>query len=61
MNEEIEPGEPYICNVQWSNRKYKTYYKRFNDESHFNNWYDFINSRGGKVIGVTKEPTVDEK
>jgi len=59
--EKIKPRELYYLTVDWGNRKYKNYEKKFNDEKHYENWYDFINSRGGKVVGIcTKEMLNDE-
>lgn len=51
-DEKIKPDELYVLSVQWSKYSYRTYYKRFNNETHYNNWCDFITSRGGKVIGT---------
>ena len=38
--------------VKTSDGKYKTYYKEFKNEGHFENWLAFIESRGIKVIGI---------
>lgn len=31
---------------------YKTFTKEFNDERHFNNWYDYMINKGHKIVGV---------
>ena len=36
---------------------YSTFVKEFNDERHFENWYDFMSRKGHKVIGVEKVKT----
>jgi hypothetical protein len=33
---------------------YTTFKKEFNDERHFENWYDFMSNKGHKIIGVEK-------
>ena len=38
--------------VKLSNGKYKVYEKEFKNESHFENWLTFIESRGIKVLGI---------
>tara|TARA_R110000823_G_scaffold44148_2_gene114463 strand:- start:468 stop:644 length:177 start_codon:yes stop_codon:yes gene_type:complete len=48
----IKKGEQYRLDVKWDTKKYKVYIKSFNDESHYENWVDFIQERGGKVIGI---------
>lgn len=44
----ITRGIDYI--TPWG--KYKMVDKTFNDESHFDNWYDFMTKKGYKIIGV---------
>ena len=36
---------------------YKSFIKVFNDEEHFNNWYDYVSNRGNKIIGVELKKT----
>ena len=48
------------CVVSWKPRVYKEVIKKFNDEKHFDYWYDFIINRGGTVIGVS-QPSEDDK
>ena len=49
------------CTVSWKPRVYKQVIKKFNDEKHFENWYDFIIKRGGTVIGVSQPSEDDER
>tara|TARA_R110001632_G_scaffold144810_2_gene261544 strand:+ start:347 stop:544 length:198 start_codon:yes stop_codon:yes gene_type:complete len=53
----IEKGTIYYVNVKWSNG-YKSYSKGFNGEQHYENWCDFIESRGGKVTGIFSEQSL---
>ena len=53
---EIDFSKTFICDVK-IDRKYKQYIKNFKDESHYENWCDFIQERGGKVIGILVIPT----
>jgi len=48
---EIDFSKTFICDVK-IDRKYKRYIKDFKDENHYENWVDWIGSRGGKVIGI---------
>lgn len=31
---------------------YQTFTKEFNNEKHFNNWFDYMTSRGHKIVGI---------
>lgn len=59
-NDEIKPGERYTLNVNWGGTKYKSYIKVFSDQKHFENWYEFVASRGGKVTGINLIKESDE-
>ena len=48
------------CTVSWKYGVYKQVIKKFNDEKHFNNWYDFITSKGGDIVGVDQSKEGDE-
>jgi len=54
----IDYSKLVYCQVKWG-RNYKTVVKKFNDEKHFNNWFDFIAGRGGDLIGID-QPKEDE-
>lgn len=34
------------------NGKYKAFTKEFNNEKHFDNWYDYMINKGHKIVGV---------
>ncbi len=34
------------------NGKYKAFTKEFNDEKHFDNWYNYMINKGHKIVGV---------
>jgi hypothetical protein len=48
----IDYSKLVYCTVSWKRGVYKQVIKKFNDEKHFENWYDFISKRGGDVIGI---------
>lgn len=53
---EFRKGIQYIAYVKWYKgiQNDKTYVKEFLSESHYQNWENFIHSKGGKVIGINK-------
>jgi hypothetical protein len=55
----IDYSKLVYCTVSWKRGVYKQVIKKFNDEKHFENWYDFINKRGGDVIGID-QPKEDD-
>jgi hypothetical protein len=59
FEQEIDYTKVVHCVVSWKPRSYKEVIKKFNNEKHFENWYDFITGRGGSVIGVS-QPNEDD-
>jgi hypothetical protein len=55
----IDYSKLVYCTVSWKRGVYKQVIKKFNDEKHFENWYDFISKRGGDVIGID-QPKEDD-
>ena len=53
----IEKGVRYFVDVKWYNG-YKSYSKDFQGEQHYENWCNYIESRGGKVIGINTEASL---
>jgi len=51
-------SKTFICDIK-IDRKYKTFLIDFKDESHYENFVDFIQERGGEVIGILAIPAVD--
>jgi hypothetical protein len=44
----------YEVSVKKSNGSRMSYVKEFNDENHLNNWIDWSENKGDKVIGIKK-------
>lgn len=42
----------YIIDFKSTYGNYSTFEKEFNNENHFNNWYDLMSRKGHKIIGV---------
>lgn len=45
-------GVKYTIGLRSRYGNYQTIKKEFNDERHFSNWYDFMEGKGFKIIGV---------
>lgn len=54
---EIKAGVKYFIDIKWYNG-YKSHSKYFNDERHYENWCNFIEASGGKVIGINTEASL---
>lgn len=50
-NEEVV----YLITTMGRSGKYSNQVKRFNNEKHFENWYNLVSRKGLKVIGVEKK------
>jgi hypothetical protein len=44
----------YFISMKSCYGNYTRFKKEFNDERHFENWYDFMSNKGHKIIGVEK-------
>lgn len=50
----METKVEYFISMKSCYGNYTTFKKEFNDERHFENWYDFMSNKGHKIIGVEK-------
>lgn len=41
----------YIISMKSCYGNYSKFPKQFNDERHFENWYNFMSNKGHKIIG----------